>query len=121
MRITIDLDNPDNLKIQMCYYNLWCITKINPLIRLSASGKGVHLKVHGVLEGEVVVNDIRRMLGDDSVRIKFDEERIAKPKQVLWTVKNSNKAGVWTDDIDLVLSNISKRRLIKYENRKSIS
>lgn len=113
MRITIDLDEPDNLKIQMCYYNLWYITKIKPQIRLSASGKGVHLKVHGVNEGELVVNDIRRLLGDDTIRVKFDEERIAKPKQVLWTIKGGKRAGEWVDDVDLILTNISKRRRIK--------
>lgn len=112
MRITIDLDKPDNLRIQVCYYNLWYITNIKPFIRLSASGKGVHLKVHGIKDGEIIVNEIRKILGDDSVRVKFDEERIAKPRQVLWTVKNGKKAGVWTDDIDLVLSNIGKRRQI---------
>ncbi len=113
MRITIDLDEPDNLEIQMCYYNLWFITKIKPFIRLSASGRGVHLKVHGVREGELVVNDIRRMLGDDAIRVKFDEERLAKPKQVLWTKKDGKRAGEWVDDVDLVLSNISKRRTTK--------
>ncbi len=113
MRITIDLDNPNNLTIQKCYYNLWYTTNIKPQIRLSASKKGVHIKVHGVIKKEDIINNIRKTLGDDTIRVKFDEERIAKPKQVLWTIKNGKKAGEWTYDIDTILSSIGKTRTIR--------
>lgn len=112
MRLTIDLDNPSNLSIQKCYYNLWNITKIQPQLRISSSKKGVHLKVHGLINNEELITSIRKTLGDDEVRVKFDTERIAKPKQVLWTVKDGKKSGEWTHDIDLIIATIGKTRTL---------
>lgn len=113
MRLTIDLDNPSNLDIQRCYYNIKYITKKEPEIRLSASGRGVHIKVHGLVVKDDELIILRETFNDDPVRIKYDQERVAKPKQVLWTVKNKKRAGEWDTDIDSIISNIGKRRQIK--------
>lgn len=110
MRLTIDLDNPTNLDIQKCYYNLQYITKLKPQIRLSASGNGVHIKVHGLKISKEDLEILRETLRDDKIRIKYDRERVAKPKQVLWTVKNGKKASDWTYDIDSIISSIGKLR-----------
>jgi len=99
MRLTLDLDEI-NWKVSFAYQSMKVLSKIfgrgeEPRIRLSSSGRGVHLKVHGLKLGFWTIILLRRLLGDDRMRIRFDIRRHKKPKQILFTVKNGFRSGVW--------------------------
>ena len=81
-------------------------------IRVSSRKHGVH--VRGFAECSDVMQ-VRKLLGDDTQRIEFDEERTSKPKAVLWSEKNMNgkrfRAGRWSRDKDIGLLNGDRLRL----------
>lgn len=103
MRITVDLDEPSALEVIKAYYNLAYLARLTgaekPQIRISASGRGVHIKAHGFRLSDEDIEVIRRWLGDDEARIYFDRRRLLKPKQVLFTEKNGRRACVWCGDV----------------------
>lgn len=63
-------------------------------VRRSANRK-IHLKVHGLRIPFGVSLLLRYLLRDDKMRIKFDLQRLAKPKQLLFTVKDGKRTGEW--------------------------
>ena len=94
MRVTVDLDTPAvgdildswDLLSQHGDGIVWG--------RVSSSGKGVHLEVHGVASD--VADRLRVAAGDDTKRIWYDGITHIKPKQILFDRKNGNTAQEWT-------------------------
>jgi len=62
--------------------------------RVSSSGKGVHLEVHGV--DSDVADRLRVAAGDDRKRMWYDAVTDLKPKQILFDRKNGRQAQEWT-------------------------
>jgi hypothetical protein len=58
--------------------------------------RGYHIRVHGLSEKEV---KWWREVFDDPVRLRLDDERLKKPKQILWTCKDGDWAGEWRDSL----------------------
>lgn len=108
MRATVDLDDPSELDVQQAWNRLAEYGDGRVLGRVSSSGEGVHLKVHGVEPDRV--DEARRRCGDDAKRRDFDANTALKPKQILFSEKPDREgASEWTDDIDRVLSEYRRR------------
>jgi len=86
MRVTVDLDSPSELKLLATYFNMKGLNG-NINVRRSAGGEGYHLIVRGLPITFETSLLLRRLFGDDQVRISFDEEDSEKPKQVLYRKK----------------------------------
>ncbi len=86
MRVTVDLDYPSRLKLLKAYYNMRQIGDVE--INRSAGGKGFHLVAYQLPITFEQSIELRRLYGDDPIRIDFDERYHLKPKQVLYTVKD---------------------------------
>jgi hypothetical protein len=86
------------MRLIRSYYNLRYVAGV-VYVRRSASGRGWHLKAHGLKIDFEKCLLLRAFLGDDEVRVSLDRERLAKPKQVLWTVKNGMPATEWVEDV----------------------
>jgi len=101
LRITVDVDG-DVMKLIRAYYNLRYIAG-RVYVRRSASGRGWHLKAHGlnVDFGKSLI--IRMLLGDDEMRVRLDEARVKKPKNVLWTNKKGSYSTEWCEDLWVVV------------------
>lgn len=100
MRVTIDIDGNAFKCVRAFFVLKYYFGKV--LIRVSSSGRGWHIVAFTPITDFSVILLIRRVLGDDLVRIKFDEERLLKPKQILFTKKGKNWAGEWYEDIERV-------------------
>lgn len=108
MRATIDLDDPSEVEILKAWNRLRNHGEGVVYGRVSSSGTGVHLKVHGC--DEQTVRHLRLFCGDDTKRIQFDEETTLKPKQILFSSKPGREgAGEWTADREEVLSEYRRR------------
>jgi hypothetical protein len=94
MRVTIDLDTPAVTDI----IESWdLLTRYGDRIvwgRVSSSGLGVHLEVHGV--DESIGHQLRVAAGDDRKRIWYDALTSLKPKQILFDRKKGREAQRWT-------------------------
>jgi len=87
MRVTIDLDTKNQLTLLKTLFNLAYFTgKRTVDILVEETRKGYHLTAYTPLDFDSVIF-LRKLLGDDPVRIKLDEKRKFKVKNVLWTVK----------------------------------
>jgi len=107
MRATIDLDDPRPIDILKAWHRLADHGDGHVHGRVSSSGEGVHLKVHGC--DEETVARLRRLCGDDRKRREFDAATDLKPKQILFASKPTGTAGEWTDDLDRVLAEYRRR------------
>lgn len=108
MRATVDLDDPTELAVLKAWNRLERYGDGQVYGRVSSSGTGVHLKVHGC--DEDTVERLRRLCGDDQKRRDFDANTELKPKQILFSSKPGQEgAGEWTRDIDRVLSEYRRR------------
>jgi len=107
MRATIDLDDPTLLDILKAWNRLSRHGDEEVYGRVSSSGKGVHLKVHGC--DEETVERLRRLCGDDAKRRRFDRETDLKPNQILFSSKPTGKAGTWTTDRKHVMAEYRRR------------
>jgi len=108
MRATIDLDDPTELAVERAWQRLKGHGEGTVYGRVSSSGEGVHLKVHGC--DEDTVERLRAVCGDDQKRRDFDANSELKPKQILFSSKpDSEGASEWTTDIDRVLSEYRRR------------
>lgn len=87
MRITLDLDEPSQLKLLKAYYNLRRFGNVE--IRRSASGRGYHMIVRGLQISYEDSLTIRAMLGECETRLRFDSEKNKKMKQILWSAKET--------------------------------
>jgi len=90
MRVSVDLDTPAVGDI----LESWdLLTQHGDGVvwgRVSSSGKGVHLEVHGV--DSDVADTLRVAAGDDRKRIWYDAVTDLKPKQILFDNKNGRQA-----------------------------
>jgi len=86
MRVTVDLDWCSQLQLFKTYFNMRHIVGVDEL-RLSSSGHGYHLIKRGLPITYEQSLEIRAMLSECGTRLKFDGEKNAKPKQILFTVK----------------------------------
>lgn len=103
MRATIDLDDPTPAEVGEAWLRLTQFGDGHVFGRVSSSGEGVHLKVHGCDPAESWVARIE--CGDDLKRIEFDADTRLKPKQIMFSSKPANgEAGEWTRDIDEVMT-----------------
>lgn len=108
MRATIDLDDPTELEVIRAWNRMESFGDGRVHGRVSSSGKGVHLKVHGCEEDEV--EHLRRVCGDDQKRRDFDRDSDLKPKQIMFSEKPTGAgASDWTRDMDRVLA-VYRRR-----------
>jgi hypothetical protein len=107
MRLTIDLDKPLKLEIVTAWKSLEKYGQ--PEGRVSSSGTGVHLKVHGVDMTHDETIPIRLAMGDDKFRAKHDTESKAKPRQMTFTRKGGNVAGEWQNSLERVLQQYDRR------------
>jgi len=108
MRATLDLDDPTELAVIKAWNGLEQHGDGQVFGRVSSSGSGVHLKVHGC--DPDIVPELRRRYGDDAKRRDFDADTDLKPKQIMFSSKpDSEGAGEWTQDIDRVLSEYRRR------------
>mgnify|MGYP006278099837 FL=1 len=108
MRATIDLDDPSELAVVKSWHRLADHGDGRVYGRVSSSGSGVHLKVHGC--DPDTVDELRLLCGDDEKRRRFDASTERKPKQILFSSKPGREgAGDWTTDMDRVLSEYRRR------------
>lgn len=108
MRATIDLDDPSELDVITAWERLAEHGDGRVYGRVSSSGSGVHLKVHGCDEPTVAY--LRRVCGDDTKRIAFDAGSLIKPKQILFSSKpTGDGAGEWSTDREHVLAAYRRR------------
>lgn len=79
-RITLDKDYPRRLEVLMAYFNsLYFFGNV----QVYETTKGFRFRIQA--ENTVHQNlDVRRALGDDPNRLKFDEMRIVEPKLHHW-------------------------------------
>ena len=101
MRCTIDLDGTDfftKWRFTVDWLVLRVLSRNAQYGRRSASGK-FHLKCHGLKVSFRTSLILRLLLGDDKMRIKFDLQRLKKPKQCLFTMKNGKRAGKWSQNL----------------------
>ena len=86
MRIGLDLDKPSQLRLLMSYFNLkHLFGRVH--VERSPTGKGYHLLVTGLPPDRELNYVIRCWLKDDPNRIRFDQETVHKPKEILFQVK----------------------------------
>jgi hypothetical protein len=108
VRATVDLDDPTDMDILKAWNRLADHGDGEVYGRVSSSGEGVHLKVHGC--DEDTVERLRRLCGDDVKRRDFDAKTRLKPKQILFSSKpGQDGAGEWTTDMDRVVSEYRRR------------
>lgn len=103
MRVTVDLDEPRLYEIRDAWRVLSeASDRFEPEGRVSSSGTGVHLKVHGFEGSQQDTHPIRRLAGDDPKRLEFDHKLSQKPKQILFgqKPKKGATAGEWRDSLE---------------------
>ena len=88
MRVTLDIDHHNELRRLMQYFNMKHICGVDE-IRVSSSGRGLHLIKRGLNISYEDSLKIRDMLGECENRLKFDEEKNHKMKQILWRSKKT--------------------------------
>ena len=108
---SIDIDSSNLFLALKTFYNISYFAH-KTLIRTSAN-RGFHIKafVYGELSREQEKH-LRELFGDDKNRILMDFNPMLehKPHQVMWTIKNGNRAGKWLDNpLDLPIPFKSSR------------
>jgi len=98
VRITLDYDGDGfvyKFKTTVAWFVLKVISRGMQYGRKSAD-KGCHLKCHFLKISFRVSLLVRFILLEDIRRSIFDLERLAKPKQILWTHKDRKPASKWS-------------------------
>lgn len=115
MRATVDLDNPAVSDV----IEAWDLLAEHGdgIVhgRVSSSGSGVHLKVHGC--DPDTAEALRYAARDDSKRIGFDRKSHLKPKQILFSSKGGREAGEWSTDGAEVIEEFERRAPEWYQYR----
>jgi len=104
-RATVDLDTPAVQEVRDAWETLARHGDGVVWGRVSSSGKGVHLKVHGC--DDDTAHRLRVACGDDLKRQSFDAGTILKPKQILFGVKRGKHATEWTPDYNELIKTYS--------------
>jgi len=115
MRVTIDLDTPAVSDI----VDSWDLLSQHGdgIVwgRVSSSGKGVHLEVHGVSKDTAPM--LRSAAGDDKKRMWYDTVTHIKPKQILFDEKNGRKAQQWTTSYEDVIKTYRQTAPVALQRR----
>ena len=115
MRVTIDLDTPAVSDI----VDSWDLLSQHGdgIVwgRVSSSGKGVHLEVHGVSKDKAPM--LRSAAGDDKKRMWYDTVTHIKPKQILFDEKNGRKAQQWTTSYEDVIKTYRQTAPVALQRR----
>jgi len=86
MRVTLDIDHDCEWKRLAQYFNMKHICGVDE-IRVSSSGRGLHLFKRGLPISYEDSLNIRAMLGECETRLRFDGENNRKPKQIAFQAK----------------------------------
>lgn len=101
MRITLDYDG-DGFLTKMKATCAWLFLKAvsrGAQYGRKSSDSGIHLKAHGLPIKFRTVLMIRLLLFEDKRRVKFDVQRLKKPKQLLFSHKGGKSAGEWKQSL----------------------
>lgn len=116
MRATVDFDHPSIGDVREAWETLSEHGDGRVYARVSSSGTGVHLKVHGCDTGEAEL--LRAVCGDDPTRRRFDQEAELKPPQILFSSKGDGReAGEWHRELSPVIEEYSRRAPPAYARR----
>ena len=116
MRATIDLDHPSVPDVRRAWEILSEHGDGRVYARVSSSGTGVHLKVHGCEPAEAEL--LRAVCGDDATRRRFDQEAELKPPQILFSSKGDGReAGEWHRELAPVIEEYGERAPPAYARR----
>ena len=116
MRATLDLDHPAVGDVLEAWETLSEHGDGRVYGRVSSSGTGVHLKVHGC--DPDTAQALRYVLGDDADRRRFDRESDLKPRQILFSSKGPDReAGEWHREPEPVIEEFSRRAPAEYRRR----
>jgi len=108
MRLTIDLDYPTVFKITKTWLNVERVcTDVKG--RLSSSKEGVHIEGWGIETDDPRAIKLRRIYGDDPIRIELDISRYWRVSQVLYDEKDGKQAGNWTDNVDHLVAEYERK------------
>lgn len=105
MRVTCDYDGKGfftKWRFTCSWLFLKALSRGAQYGRRSAREK-FHIKAHGLKISFRTCIVIRLLLGDDKMRIRFDIQKLKKPKQCLFTGKNNLRASRWTQSLREVL------------------
>lgn len=91
MRVTVDQDVPSEFQLLKTYFNMKALAGRVECARISSGGEGYHFIVRGLPISFETSLILRRLLGDDVVRIGFDEEPSGKPRQVLYSKRGTRE------------------------------
>ena len=75
----------------MTYYNTRWISKTRFEVCQSTGGYGYHFIAYGLNISQEQAIELRRWIGDDPNRIRFDENPRGKPLQVLYTKRGEKR------------------------------
>ncbi len=96
MRVTLDFDTQNRLRLLMAYFNLMHMFPGHPIrVRDSSRKHGYHLLVYGTKVTREQNLVLRMCLGEDQAHFRYDQEtiegRVHKPFQIAWTKKSSSQ------------------------------
>ena len=93
MRVTSDLDHSSEFQLLKTYYMTKWISQggTGYDANISSKEKGIHCIAYGLPITKEKSLELRRWLGDDPVRVHFDEDPQGKPTQILWTSKGKDE------------------------------
>lgn len=123
-RVTIDIDSycPGwRMKAVKAYYNARNAGAVELDVRVSSSGKGIHIVAwFPKLLTDERKTTLRETLGDDPNRMRMDAVRggVGHTTQVLWSEKRGETAEKHYEDVWHALETIEER--IKSQNPESV-
>ncbi|MEM4167691.1 MAG: hypothetical protein QXW98_04550 [Candidatus Caldarchaeum sp.] len=89
MRVTVDIDGLHREWWAWSVYYMMRDSGQFQRVEIYRTRKGYHIIGYGTGLSETEINHLRRMFGDDQLRLEIDIlKNTGQPKQVLWTVKN---------------------------------
>jgi len=116
MRATVDLDHPAVGDVIEAWETLSEHGDGRVYARVSSSGTGIHLKVHGC--DPDTAEALRFVCGDDEKRRRFDRESSLKPPQILFGSKGDGReAGEWHRELAPVIEEYGERAPPEYYRR----
>lgn len=89
MRVTVDIDGHHREWWAWSVYYMMRDSGQFTKVEIYRTRKGFHVVGYGTGLSEIEAEILRRIYGDDTLRIEIDMvKNTGQPKQVLWTVKN---------------------------------
>lgn len=110
VRVTLDLDDADELDVLRGVHCLRADGAESVDIRVSSGGEGFHVRAWFDGLSDEGVERLRRMYGDHVRRIDLDATHQIKPDQMLFTRKpNGAEAGPWRNDVEQAIEDFTRR------------